>query len=163
LMRQFPVAGDPSLQMSAPPSAQEAVLTYFREGDLVGALPLALGETSQAFTVTAASRAEVIRIPGAVLLRVLARYPQAHEAMVKGAMEVEHVARNSMPRAKPTPPTTPAQAGRAIPRPTHVLPMSWSALVDAGIAQGHEVLVVDQNKCVNCRNCIDACARRHGH
>ncbi|MCA9625682.1 MAG: 4Fe-4S dicluster domain-containing protein, partial [Myxococcales bacterium] len=26
-----------------------------------------------------------------------------------------------------------------------------------------EVLVVDQNRCVHCRACIDACGRRHGH
>jgi len=170
MMRKLPIAAEPSLQgVSTPPAVQEAVLTYFREGDLVGALPLALGETRHSFTITASSRAEVIKIPGSVLLRVLARYPQAHEAMVKGAMEVEQYARNSAPhadgRAKvdtPQIPPTP-EPQRRVPRPTHVLPMSWSALVDAGIAQGHEVLVVDQNKCVNCKNCIDACERRHGH
>jgi CRP-like cAMP-binding protein/Fe-S-cluster-containing hydrogenase component 2 len=168
MARRLPIGAEPSLQNVAAASKEkeeDAVLTYFREGDLIGALPLALGETRHSFTVIASSRAEVIRIPGAVLLRVLARYPQAHDAMVKGAMEVEQVARNSMPRAKQSqvPQQAPAPAQGRVPRPTHVLPMSWSALVDAGIAQGHEVLVVDQNKCVNCKNCIDACSRRHGH
>ncbi|GAC1541430.1 MAG: hypothetical protein NVS3B10_05980 [Polyangiales bacterium] len=136
--------------------AEEAVLTYFREGDLIGSLPLALGERRHSFTVVASSRAEVIRIPGSPLLSVIARYPQAHEALVKGAMEVEQVARNQelAPRAKRA----------ADPRaPTGVLPLSWAALVDAGVAQGHQVLVVDQNKCTNCRNCIDSCERRHGN
>lgn len=168
MMRRQPLGTEPSLQNVPAPQVEEAVITYFREGDLVGALPLALGETRQSFTVTASSRAEVIRIPGPVLLRVLARYPDAHEAMVKGAMEVEQVARNSTPRAKLAPQEQPMGVGLVpqvggVRRPTHVLPMTWSALVDAGIAQGHEVLVVDQNKCVNCRNCIDACERRHGH
>jgi Fe-S-cluster-containing dehydrogenase component len=41
------------------------------------------------------------------------------------------------------------------------LAMSTEVLVEKGLAAGHEVLVVDQNKCVNCQNCIDACGRRH--
>ena len=44
-----------------------------------------------------------------------------------------------------------------------VQPLSMGALVEAGLAQGSEVLVVDQNRCVHCRACIDACGRRHGH
>ena len=35
-------------------------------------------------------------------------------------------------------------------------------LVEEGIAKGREVLVVDQNLCTSCGNCIDACERRHG-
>jgi Fe-S-cluster-containing hydrogenase component 2 len=34
--------------------------------------------------------------------------------------------------------------------------------VEEGIAKGREVLVVDQNLCTSCGNCIDACERRHG-
>ena len=136
---------------------EETVLVYFREGDLFGALALALGERGHSFTVTASSRAEVIRIPGRLLMQVLARYPQAHEALVKGAMEVEQVARAQ--ELSPRAPEPAQQAGRAH---TQVLPFSWSVLVDQGVAQGREVLVIDQNLCVNCQNCIDACGRRHG-
>jgi CRP-like cAMP-binding protein/Fe-S-cluster-containing hydrogenase component 2 len=35
-------------------------------------------------------------------------------------------------------------------------------LVEQGIAKGREVLVIDQNLCTGCGNCIDACERRHG-
>ena len=35
-------------------------------------------------------------------------------------------------------------------------------LVEEGIAKGREVLVIDQNLCTGCNNCIDACERRHG-
>jgi CRP-like cAMP-binding protein/Fe-S-cluster-containing hydrogenase component 2 len=35
-------------------------------------------------------------------------------------------------------------------------------LVEEGIAKGREVLVIDQNLCTGCGNCIDACERRHG-
>ena len=135
---------------------EETVLVYFREGDLFGALPLVLGERAHSYSVTASSRAEVIRIPGAALMNVMARYPDAQQALVKGAMELEQVARSAelVPRAPKA-----APAGRPN---TVFLPMSWDVLVDQGVAQGREVLVVDQNLCVNCQNCIDACGRRHG-
>jgi Fe-S-cluster-containing dehydrogenase component len=32
-----------------------------------------------------------------------------------------------------------------------------------GVAKGREVLVIDQTKCTYCQNCMQACARRHGH
>ncbi|HEX6272905.1 MAG TPA: cyclic nucleotide-binding domain-containing protein, partial [Polyangiaceae bacterium] len=35
-------------------------------------------------------------------------------------------------------------------------------LVEEGIAKGREVLVIDQNLCTGCNNCIEACERRHG-
>jgi Fe-S-cluster-containing hydrogenase component 2 len=36
-------------------------------------------------------------------------------------------------------------------------------LVEAGLAKGHEILVIDQERCTACSNCIDACERRHGN
>ncbi len=137
-------------------TAEETVLVYFREGDLFGALGLALGERAHTFSVAASSRAEVIRIPGAHLMSILARHPQAHEALVRGAMEVEQVA-----RAQDLSAQKPAAAARAVHN-TAYLPFNMNVLVDQGLAQGREVLVVDQKLCVNCQNCIDACGRRHG-
>mgnify|MGYP000529393071 CR=1 FL=1 len=36
-------------------------------------------------------------------------------------------------------------------------------LMEAGLASGREVLVIDQTRCTSCGNCIDACGRRHGY
>jgi Fe-S-cluster-containing dehydrogenase component len=44
-----------------------------------------------------------------------------------------------------------------------VQPLAWDVLIDQGVAQGREVLVIDQSRCVSCSNCVDACGRRHGH
>jgi Fe-S-cluster-containing hydrogenase component 2/CRP-like cAMP-binding protein len=41
-------------------------------------------------------------------------------------------------------------------------PLEAGVLVEEGIATGREVLVIDQNLCTGCGNCIDACERRHG-
>src|SRR5262249_31129590 len=79
--------------------------------------------------------------------------PEARGALMTGALDVERVARSS----ELAPP--PAQPGA---RPsTHAMALSESVLVDEGIAKGHEVLVIDQNVCTNCNNCVDACGRRH--
>jgi Fe-S-cluster-containing hydrogenase component 2 len=43
------------------------------------------------------------------------------------------------------------------------LSLSWTSLLDKGVVQGHELLVIDQNRCTNCNNCVDACGRRHGY
>jgi Fe-S-cluster-containing hydrogenase component 2 len=129
-------------------------VTYFREGDLFGAMPLLLGERAHSLTVTASSRAEIIRIPGADLFATMSRYPGAHQALSAGAFEGERVARSPALGKMVKPPQDQHRT---------FLAMSADALVEMGVAKGREVLVIDQNKCTSCGNCVDACARRHKH
>jgi Fe-S-cluster-containing hydrogenase component 2 len=37
------------------------------------------------------------------------------------------------------------------------------SLVNDGVVEGTEVLVIDLDKCIHCSECEEACARRHGH
>lgn len=132
---------------------REAVLVYFREGDVFGLLSLLHGERGNAFTVQATTRAEVVAIPAAHLFAVLGRYPQARAALEAGqGLDVERVARSAL-FAPPSPSAGPKDATRAV--------MSMDVLVEKGLASGSEVLVVDTSVCVNCQNCVDACTRRH--
>jgi CRP-like cAMP-binding protein/Fe-S-cluster-containing dehydrogenase component len=133
-------------------AAQDRALVYFREGDLFGLTGLLMGEKQSPFAVTATTRAELIRIPGAHLFAVLGRYPQARQVLEGGAQTAERVARENT--------FMPAPAGGAKKAGT-ALAMSAEVLVEKGLASGSEVLVVDQNRCVNCQNCVDACGRRH--
>ena len=41
--------------------------------------------------------------------------------------------------------------------------MSLEGLLDRGVMQGHEVLLIDTAICIDCDNCVDACGRRHGY
>ncbi|MEA2751334.1 MAG: hypothetical protein QOI41_5477 [Myxococcales bacterium] len=132
-------------------TTKDRALVYFREGDLFGLTGLLMGEKASPFSVTATTRSEVIRIPGDHLFKVLGRYPQARAVLEGGAQTAERVARDNT--------FMPMPAGGA--QPGTQLAMSTEVLVEKGLAAGHEVLVVDQNKCVNCQNCIDACGRRH--
>ncbi len=130
----------------------DRALVYFREGDLFGLTGLLMGEKASPFSVTATTRSEVIRIPGAHLFSVLGRYPQARAVLEGNAHTAERVARENS--------FMPAPASSA-QMPGTQLAMSTEVLVEKGLAGGREVLVVDQNKCVNCQNCVDACGRRH--
>lgn len=158
------------LRVSRKQGGTEVVMTYLREGDLFGALPLVLGERESWFTVRASCSAEVVRLPGPLLTKQLHRYPQASHAIMAATQEAEHVARaqaqvafhaQMMMSQQGVQPAPAAGSGRS--HATMVQPLSMGALVEAGLAQGSEVLVVDQNRCVHCRACIDACGRRHGH
>ncbi|MBS2013388.1 MAG: cyclic nucleotide-binding domain-containing protein [Deltaproteobacteria bacterium] len=133
-------------------TGKERALVYFREGDMFGLAGLLMGEKQSPFSVQATTRAEVIRIPGSHLFQVLSRYPQARQVLEGGAANAERVARDNT--------FMPAPAG---PKniPGTQLAMSAEVLVEKGLATGSEVLVVDQTKCVNCQNCVDACGRRH--
>jgi Fe-S-cluster-containing hydrogenase component 2/CRP-like cAMP-binding protein len=126
----------------------ERALTYFREGDVFGLLPLLYREPNQVYGVDAVGRAEVIRVPGSALWPVLLRYPGYEGALQHAAQNAERLARAQDVGVGPM---------QHAPRVS-----SSEVLVEQGIAKGREVLVIDQTLCTGCSNCIDACERRHG-
>lgn len=131
----------------------DRTLVYFREGDMFGLAAILNGERQSPFGVSATTRAEVIAIPGDHVLEILGRYPQARSVVESNAQTAEAVARQNS--------FMPAPANVGGPRAATALPMSAEVLLEKGLATGNEVLVVDQTKCVNCQNCVDACGRRH--
>ncbi len=131
------------------------VLTYFQEGDSFGLISLLYGERMQAFDAVAATRTQVVRIRGNTLLSALQRHPGASDALAQGAMVAERVARSP----NLSPPVEPDRSSMG----THAMPLSPEVLLQMGVAEGREVLVVDQTKCTYCQNCMAACERRHGH
>jgi Fe-S-cluster-containing dehydrogenase component/CRP-like cAMP-binding protein len=160
----------------------DRVTTYFREGDLFGLTALLYQEARHSYTAQAVGRTEVVRIPGASLGGLFARYPQVHAALSQSAHEAERLARSNEVGVSPlthgiagTPaPPTASGYGRPSSPPGVLRPSNPSGLsgdrarfeaavlVEQGIAKGREVLVIDQNLCTGCNNCIDACERRHG-
>jgi CRP-like cAMP-binding protein/Fe-S-cluster-containing hydrogenase component 2 len=135
----------------------ERVLLYFREGDTFGTFPLLVGESGSAYSVTANTTSDVIRVPAKALLGVLDSRPELRSKLVAEAMEAEKVVR-STDLGPPLEVTGQGQRAN-----TTQLNLSWSNLLDEGVLQSHELLVIDQAICVDCNNCVDACGRRHGH
>jgi Fe-S-cluster-containing dehydrogenase component/CRP-like cAMP-binding protein len=141
---------------------RERVLTYFREGNVFGVLPLLGREMRMAYSVQAASRSEVIRVPGQALFSVLSRYPGADAALRQAGFEAEALARASnVGRQPPRGNLTPGAAAQDAAGGRRSL--APEMLVEEGFAKGREILVIDQERCTACSNCIDACERRHGN
>lgn len=127
---------------------RERVLQYFREGDVFGGSALFFGGVQQA-SVVANTRAEVLAIPGHLVQRLLAAHPEVKAQLVAEATKAESILR----------------ASERLPiddRASSTI-IDMKRLVDEGVIQGHEILVIDTSICTNCNNCVDACERRHGY
>jgi Fe-S-cluster-containing hydrogenase component 2/CRP-like cAMP-binding protein len=142
-------------------------LFLVRSGFLRASQREAPREPRVGYSVQAASRSEVIRVPGTALSALLARYPQAEAALRQAGFEAEALARNESigfrpreqgaavsPSGRPGPPGELSSTRRSL---------APEVLVEEGLAIGREVLVIDQERCTACSNCIDACERRHGN
>lgn len=129
----------------------ERVLQYFREGDVFGAVALLFNQLQSA-TVSANTRTEIVTIPGAAVTALLERSPDLRTTLIAESTKAEEVIlqMGSAPRPDPK------------DRATSMM-MSLEGLVDRGVMQGHEVLLIDTSICTDCNNCVDACGRRHGY
>ena len=131
--------------------SDERVLQYFREGDVFGAVALLFNQLQSA-TVSANTRSEIVTIPGAAVTALLERSPDLRSTLIAESTKAEEVIlqMGSAPRPDPK------------DRATSMM-MSLEGLVDRGVMQGHEVLLIDTSICTDCNNCVDACGRRHGY
>lgn len=131
--------------------ADERVLQYYREGDVFGGVALLFNQLQSA-SVSANTRAEIVTIPGAAVTALLERAPELRRTLIAEATKAEEavLAMGSAPRPEPK------------DRATSMI-MSLEGLVDRGVMQGHEVLLIDTSICIDCDNCVDACGRRHGY
>lgn len=140
--------------------AGERVLVYLREGELFGLFALLYAERVQPYAVEAATRAEVVRFSGEALLRMLAQDPHTRDALARAAYAAEQLARAQDVGVRPIDSARSSALDRQSSLGTR---FSSEVLVDEGIASGREILVVDQNLCTSCGNCIESCQRRHGY
>jgi CRP-like cAMP-binding protein/Fe-S-cluster-containing hydrogenase component 2 len=134
----------------------ELVLQYFREGDVFGAASV-LFEQPQSTTVSANTRAEVIAIPGIAVQELLNDNPNLRRELVKQAKRNEELVQQQSSR-HPAQPALTSTMGL-----TTTMAFGMEGLLDQGIIQGHELLVINTALCTNCNNCVDSCERRHGH
>ena len=140
------------LRVTCGTAEQRRTLVYLRTGDLFGLLPLLRSEPHVPYTVSTLGRSEVIRFSWQALMSVLASTPHVRAVLTQAAIAAEELIRAP-------------EVGRGVhgERTSLVSGSSVGALVEHGIAGGREVLVVDQNKCTGCENCIKSCERRHGY
>jgi len=129
-----------SVMISRAIAGREVVLSYLSAGNYVGEMAL-LTETPRTATVKAAVTTEVIVLAADTFKRVLARNPKWREEMETRFLDRMRV--NASMEAQTDP-------GNII-----------AFLLQQGMGEATDVLLIDESLCVRCDHCEKACADVH--
>jgi CRP-like cAMP-binding protein/Fe-S-cluster-containing hydrogenase component 2 len=129
-----------SVTISRRIAGREVVLSYLSAGNYVGEMAL-LSESPRTATVKAAVTTEAVVLDADVFKRVLARNPKWREDMEQRFLDRLRV--NAAMEAQPDP-------GNII-----------AFLMQQGVGEATDVLLIDESLCVRCNNCEKACADVH--
>jgi CRP-like cAMP-binding protein/thioredoxin reductase/Fe-S-cluster-containing hydrogenase component 2 len=129
-----------SVTISRRIGGRDVVLSYLSAGNYVGEMAL-ISESPRTATVRAATTTEALVLDGAAFRRVLARNPEWRADME--ARFLERLRVNAAMEAQPDP-------GNLI-----------SFLMQQGIGEATDVLLIDESLCIRCDNCEKACADTH--
>jgi CRP-like cAMP-binding protein/thioredoxin reductase/Fe-S-cluster-containing hydrogenase component 2 len=129
-----------SVTISRHIAGREVVLSYLSAGNYVGEMAL-LSDSARTATVKAAVTTEALILNSAAFKRVLARNPKWREEMEK--LFLDRLRANAAMEAQPDP-------GNII-----------SFLMQQGVGEATDVLLIDESLCVRCNNCEKACADVH--
>ena len=120
---------------------RDRVVAQLRSGELVGQLAL-MGAPRRRETARAAVRTETLEVGRAEFLQLTGSQPE-HISVLQGRASSQLSSANAM-ASRP-------EAARAI-----------SFLMDHGLGEATNTLVIDETLCIGCDNCERACAETHG-
>lgn len=130
-----------SCTVSTRVGGREVVLSYVPAGNYIGEMAL-LSNMPRSATVKAANNTETICLSGEDFSAVMAK-----NNILRNSIEAKFRARlrqNEQMAARP-------EAGNII-----------QFLVEQGVGEATDVLLIDETLCVHCDNCEKACAKTHG-
>ena len=129
-----------SVTISRVIAGREVVLSYLSAGNYVGEMAL-LSDSPRTATVKAAVTTEALILDSEVFKRVLKRNPRFREEVEQRFMD--RLRANAAMEAQPDP-------GNII-----------AFLMQQGMGEATDVLLIDESLCVRCNNCEKACADVH--
>ncbi len=130
-----------SVTVSREIGGREIVLAYVPAGQYVGEMAL-VSDAPRSATVRAAIATETIRLDGDAFKRLMAQHPDVRQRVQQVYKER---LTDDMDMADRT------QAGNII-----------SFLVEQGLGEATDVLLIDESLCIRCDYCESACADTHG-
>ncbi|MBI4825224.1 MAG: cyclic nucleotide-binding domain-containing protein [Nitrospirae bacterium] len=123
---------------------RKRVLAYLKAGHYLGEMALVNENEKRMATITAISRTELIKVSRADFQHIIELHPR-----VKTSLEasIEKIKQKNVQM-----------------REDEHMENTLRSVIDMGIVQSKEILVIDITKCINCDNCLKACGVLHnGH
>lgn len=136
-------SGSMKVSKRSGPAGKEVVVNHLPVGRYFGEIALLDPEKpTRTATVTATKQSEAIRIKKKDFRTILERYPD-FERQLKENMQ-KYLVRGLEVSLR--------EVGE-----DHLI----NRLMDSGVFEGTDVLLIDENKCVRCDQCVNACANTH--
>jgi len=130
------------VKVSRGPLDHEKIITYLKDGSYFGEMALVRDEKRSA-NIVAMTDVEAVRIGRREFGQILSLYPEV-EDQIKATITAREQEAKAMSQDERK-----AKAMRFV--------------VQKGLAQAREILVVDLEKCINCDCCVEACEAYRGH